>query len=160
MISLKIRLCVDEVVSAYKEVNVRYFFTSAVIDDVRKSGINYAGMEADVVILLQSMVDQGILRRRYVSTDSNNPTKKIFDSFEDIPEDGDLYLDDNNAYIVPMNDLWTETFFEFAKSNQNYADDHQQTDPAALSILEKGLLKSNDGVQKYLGSNLKFSERR
>lgn len=139
MISLKIRLCVDQVVSAYKEANVRCFFVSAVIDDVKKSGINYAGIEADVVILLQSMVDQGILRRRYVSTDSNNPTKKIFDSFEDIPEDGDLYLDDKNT-------LWTETFFEFAKSNQNDADDQQQTDPAALSILEKGLQKSNYGA--------------
>lgn len=41
---------------------------------------------------------------------------------------------------------WTETFFEFAKSNQNDADDQQQTDPAALSILEKGLLKSNYGA--------------
>lgn len=140
MISLKIRLCVDQVVSAYKEANVRCFFASAVIDDVKKSGINYAGIEVDVVILLQSMVDQGILRRRYVYADHNNPTeKKIFDSFEDIPEDGDLYLDDKNA-------LWTETFFEFAKSNQNDADDQQQTDPAALSILAKGLLKSNYGA--------------
>ena len=112
MISLKIRLCINQVVSAYKEANVRCFFASAVIDDVKKSVIDYVGVEAAVVTLLQSMVDQGILRRRYVSTDSNNPTeKKIFDSFEDIPEDGNLYLDDNNAYIAPMNDLWTETFF-------------------------------------------------
>ena len=77
MISLKIRLCIDQVVSVYKEANLRCFFASAVIDDVKKSVIDYVGVEADVVTLLQSMVDQGILRRRYVSTDSNNPTKKM-----------------------------------------------------------------------------------
>lgn len=33
---------------------------------MQRNGINYNGIEKDVVILLQSMVDQGILDRRYV----------------------------------------------------------------------------------------------
>lgn len=100
MISLAIRNYVDQIVSAYKESHVEYFFASSVIDDLRHNGINYNGIERDVVILLQSMVDQGILDRRYVIFSPENPVEKKV--FKDIP------VNSNESPLV-------KTFFVFAK---------------------------------------------
>lgn len=150
MISLAIRSYVDRIVSVYNESHVKYFFASSVIDDLRHNGINYDGIEKDVVVLLQSMVDQGILDRRYVIFNPENPAeKKVFNSLKDIPVDEELSFDFNDVYIESKESPLIETFFVFVQKDGNDQFPKQKA-PTPLSIQWKGATNSN-GLQ-YAGN--------
>ena len=139
MISLKLRNYVDSIVSTYNESHVKSFFASSVIDVLRHNNINYDGLEKDVVVLLQSMVDQGILERRYVIFNPENPAeKKVFNSLKDIPVDDDLSFDFNDVYIESEESPLIETFFVFVQNNDQIP---KSGAPTLLNIQGEGATK-------------------
>lgn len=66
MISLKLRTSVDQVLLGYCKKGVKSFYASDVAKDLLARGIDYSGMEIDLVQLLQEMVDEGTLERRFM----------------------------------------------------------------------------------------------
>lgn len=65
MISLKLRTSVDQILLGYCEKGIKSFYASDVAKDLLAIGIDYNGMEIDLVQLLQEMVDEGTLERRF-----------------------------------------------------------------------------------------------
>lgn len=65
MISLKLRTSVGQILLGYCAKGVKSFYASDVAKDLLARGIDYSGMEIDLVQLLQEMVDEGTLERRF-----------------------------------------------------------------------------------------------
>ncbi|MDK7951770.1 hypothetical protein [Lactobacillus paragasseri] len=151
------------IVGKYEKQHVKSFYASSILDDLQEKGINYVGMSRDIVIFLNSLVKNGLLKKKYIIFNPENQSeKKVFDNLSQVPIDDYINFDFHDIYIDSLSSPLIETFFVFSKDNISLPKD---VAPHSLKVRKVGAFKSeipekndNRNINKYYIQNMYIIE--